>query len=135
MEKVFVDSDIILDLLAKRTPFYDFAAHLFSLADLKKVEIGISSLSFANINYILAKQIGNRNARKALMKLNALVTITAVDEKIIELSLASEFSDFEDAIQYYCAIENNFNTILTRNLKDYKKASIPVMTAESFLKQ
>lgn len=135
MEKVFVDSDIILDLLAKREPFYRFAAHLFSLADLKKIEIGVSSLSFANINYLLAKQIGNENAKKALMKLNALVTVNGVDEKVIELSLASEFSDFEDAIQYYCAIENSFNTLLTRNLKDYKKASIPVMTAESYIKQ
>lgn len=135
MEKVFVDSDIVLDLLTKREPYYDFAAHLFSLADLKKIQIGVSSLCFANINYLLAKQIGNANARKALLKLNTLVTVNNVDEKIIELSLASEFSDFEDAIQYYCAIENNFKTILTRNLKDYKKASIPVMTAESYLKQ
>lgn len=135
MERVFVDSDIVLDVLAKRSPFYEYAAHLFSLADQRKVGLGISSLCFSNINYLLSKQIGSSEARKALIKLKTLVTVLAVDDKVIELSLASNFTDFEDAIQYFCAIENGYKTLLTRNLKDYKKANIPVMTAESYLKQ
>ncbi|MCW3119623.1 MAG: vapC [Chitinophagaceae bacterium] len=57
----------------------------------------------------------------------------AVDDKIIGLSLNSDFKDFQDAIQYYTAIENNINTLVTRNLRDYKYAEIAVLTAEDFL--
>lgn len=57
-----------------------------------------------------------------------------VDDKVIELALQSEFRDFEDAIQYYCAIENGIEVLITRNLKDFRSATIPVMTAEEFLK-
>ena len=55
MERVFVDTDIILDVLSKREPFYEFAAHLFSKADKRELEIGVSSLSFSNLNYLLSK--------------------------------------------------------------------------------
>jgi hypothetical protein len=62
------------------------------------------------------------------------VNVSTVDEKIIDLALQSVFSDFEDAIQYFTAIQNNIPVILTRNLKDYKSSAIPVMTADDFLK-
>ncbi len=134
MEKVFVDTDIILDVLSKRDPFYKFAAHLFSKADKRELEIGVSSLSFSNLNYLLSKKYGVIETRKILLRFKALVSVMTVDDKIIELALGSDFKDFEDAIQYYCAIENGYKTLLTRNLKDYKKANIPIMTAESFVK-
>ena len=134
MEKVFVDTDIILDVLSKREPFYEFAAHLFSKADKREIEIGVSSLSFSNLNYLLSKKFGVAETRKILLRFKALVKVMTVDDKTIELALGSDFKDFEDAIQYYCAIENGFKILLTRNLKDYKKANIPIMTAESFVK-
>ena len=135
MEKVFIDTDIILDVLAKREPHFKFAAHLFSLADTGKLKIGVSSLTFSNLNYMLSKQFGSAEARKVLVRFKTLVQVLTVDDKIIELALGSNFKDYEDAIQYYCAINNNYKTLLTRNLKDYKAAKIPVMTAESFLKK
>ena len=135
MEKVFIDTDIILDVLAKREPHYEFAAHLLSLADKRKIKLGVSSLTFSNLNYLLSKQFGSAEARKVLVRFKTLVQVLAVDDKIIELALGSNFKDFEDAIQYYCSINNNYKTLLTRNLKDYKSAKTPVMTAESFLKK
>jgi predicted nucleic acid-binding protein len=135
MDKVFIDTDIILDVLAKREPHFKFAAHLLSLADTGKIKIGVSSLTFSNLNYMLSKQFGSAEARKVLVRFKTLVQVLTVNDKIIELALGSNFKDFEDAIQYYCAINNNYKTLLTRNLKDYKAAKIPVMTAESFLKK
>ena len=135
MDKVFIDTDIILDVLAKREPHFKFAAHLLSLADTGKIKIGVSSLTFSNLNYMLSKQFSSAEARKVLVRFKTLVQVLTVDDKIIELALGSNFKDFEDAIQYYCAINNNYKTLLTRNLKDYKAAKIPVMTAESFLKK
>ncbi|MBL4753325.1 MAG: PIN domain-containing protein [Flavobacteriales bacterium] len=134
MEKVFVDTDIVLDLLAQRQPNYLFAAHLFTLADKGKVTLSVSALTFGNLHYILAKEFTNKKARQILTRFKVLVKILSVDDKIIELALASNFSDFEDAIQYYTTIENNITTLLTRNLKDYKTAEISVRTAEDYVK-
>lgn len=134
MKSIFIDTDIVLDLLAKRKSFYVPAAHLFTLADRGKIDINVSALTFATLFYLLTKENGQEKAKKILFKFKSIVTVLPVDDKIIELALSSEFKDFEDGIQYFCAIENKCAAILTRNLTDYKYANIPVMTAESFLK-
>lgn len=134
MERVFVDTDIVLDLLACRQPFFPFSAELFSRADKGDIVLCISSLSFANLNYLLSKQYSSDQARKKLLKFKTLVHVLAVNDKIVELSLASDFKDFEDGLQYFTAIENNITTLLTRNLKDFRAAQIVVMTTENYLK-
>lgn len=133
MEKLFVDTDIILDMLSDRIPFADHATKLFSAADKGKIVICVSSLCFANLNYILSKQYSPDQARKMLFKFKTLVTVLTVTDKIIDLALSSDFKDFEDGIQYFTSIENNVKILLTRNLKDYKSVAIPVMTAAQFL--
>ncbi len=133
MQNVFVDTDVTLDLLSLRHPFYIHSAKLFSSAEKGEIKIYVSSLSFSNLNYILTKQYTAFEAKKALIRFKQLVTILAVTEKEIEMVLNADFSDFEDAIQYYAATENNIQVLITRNLKDYKTATIAVMTAEQFL--
>ena len=134
MIKVLVDTDVIYDLLAKREPYYIFAAILFTKADHNKVKLFISALTIANMHYMLSRLKSDKEARKILNRFKVLVSIIPLDQKILELALNSDFKDFEDAIQYYSAIENNVEILLTRNLRDYKKAKIPVMTAEGFIK-
>jgi predicted nucleic acid-binding protein len=134
VERVFADTDIILDLLSGRQPHYNYAAELFSLADEGSVKIYVSALSFANVNYILSKEFTADQSRKQLLKFKTLVSVLAVNDKIIELALASDFKDFEDGVQYYTSIENNIRTIITRNLRDFKKAEIPVLNPEQYLK-
>jgi len=133
MTKVFVDTDVCIDLLSGRKPFNDSAEVLFSLADIGKIKIYVSSLSFANIDYVLRSQYSTAHSRQIIAKFKTLVHVLPVDNKTIDLAIASDFHDFEDAIQYSCAIEHKLNTILTRNIKDFKKASINVLTPESFL--
>jgi predicted nucleic acid-binding protein len=132
-EMVFVDTDIIYDILAHREPYYQSAAKLFTMADEDKVHLTVSALSFANIHYLLSKQLSGEQAKQILRKLKILVKIVQIDDKIIDLALNSDFTDFEDAIQYYCAIENECKLLLTRNLKDYRKARITVMTAQDYI--
>lgn len=134
MESAFVDTDIVLDLLGQRMPFYDFSATLFSMADKGEITLYVSSLSFSNLNYLLSKQYSADQSRMKLLKFKTLVTVLSVSDKIVELALSSDFKDFEDGIQYFTAIENGIKTLLTRNLKDYKSAEIIVMTAEQFIK-
>jgi len=133
MTKVFVDTDVCIDLLSGRQPFNKMAEILFSLADNRKVKIFVSSLSFSNIDYVLRSQYSSTYSRQLLGKFKTLVNVLPVDSKTIDLSIASDFNDFEDAIQYSCAIENNLTTIITRNVKDYKKATVSVLTPETFI--
>ncbi|MDO5616721.1 MAG: PIN domain-containing protein [Cruoricaptor ignavus] len=134
MEKVFVDTNIVLDLLEKREKFYEEAQQLFTLADGKKVKLYVSALTIANIHYLLFKHL-KMEARKVISKFKVLVEVLAFDDKILELSLASDFTDFEDAIQYYTAIEYDMRVIISRNKKDFKNAKLPVLTANEFLKR
>src|SRR3989339_270946 len=116
MIKLFVDSDIILDLLAEREPHYIHAARLFTLINQNKIIAHTSPLIFANLHYLLKKQTTNFVALKSLRKLK------------------TEFNDFEDAIQYYTAVNNGITLIITRNKIDYKRSKIDILTAEEFLK-
>lgn len=133
MDKILVDTNIILDLLAKRKSFYSEAQELFTLADKKKVLLFVSSLTLANTHYILSQNLKIEDTRKILRKFKVLVDVLPMDDKIIDLALDSDFNDFEDAIQYYTAIESNLDLIVTRNLKDFKQSTIPVLTAKDYL--
>jgi predicted nucleic acid-binding protein len=134
MSKLLIDTNIVLDLLAKREPFYKSAAQIFSLADKHKLKLAVSSLTFANTNYVLTRLKSAKEAREILRKFKILVKILSLNEKIVDLALNDEdFKDFEDGLQYYTAIENNQDIIITRDLRDFKQAKIPVMTAEEYL--
>jgi len=134
MKSIFLDTNIVLDLLAHRMPFYTEAAKLFSLADKKKVKLSISALCLADTNYILSRQNPEMEVRKILRKFKVLVNVLPIDDKITDLALNSEFRDFEDAIQYFTAIENDQDIIVTRNQPDFKESKIPTMTAGEFIK-
>ncbi|MCR5699176.1 MAG: PIN domain-containing protein [Treponemataceae bacterium] len=133
MNKIFVDTDAILDLLAERIPHFHFSAVLFTFAEMKKLELYTSPLILANTFYVLRKQIGIDGAKNALRKLRILLHVVDSSESVVDKALNSEFADFEDAIQYYTALEHGISVILTRNLRDYKNASVIVQTPETFL--
>jgi predicted nucleic acid-binding protein len=134
MSKILIDTNIVIDLLSRRKDFYDEAADLFSRADNKELHIKISALTFANTNYILTKLKSAKEAREILRKVKILVEILSLDEKITQLALSdNNFCDFEDGLQYYSALENHIDVIITRNKKDFKNSKIPVLTAKEFL--
>ncbi len=133
MERVFVDTNIVIDLLAKREPYYKWAQELFTFGDRKKLQLSISALTFANAYYSILRHHKDIDARRFLSKFKVLVSVLPVDDKCIELALASDFVDFEDGLQYFVALENQAEVIITRNKKDFKSAKIPVMSAEEFL--
>lgn len=132
MNRIFVDTNIVIDLLAKRQE-YEATAEMFSLGDKGELTIIVSSLSFSHLQYILRKILKDKTL-PALRDLELIVTIASIDEKVIKLALNDDdFKDFEDAIQYYSAIESESDIIITRNLKDFKKSRIPVMTSSQFV--
>ncbi len=134
MSRLLIDTNIVIDLLSKREKFYDEAADLFSRADKKELVLTISSLTFANTNYILTKLKSAKEAREILRKFKVLVELLNLDDKVTELALSDEsFPDFEDGLQYYSAIENQIDVIITRNKKDFKNSKIPVLSTKEFL--
>jgi predicted nucleic acid-binding protein len=135
MENIFVDTNIIIDLLAKRDLFYKDAQALFTLSDKKEIQLCISSLSFANAYYSIVKHHKDIDAKKYLAKFKVLVKVLPLEDKAIELALASDFNDFEDGLQYFIAMDNESDIIITRNKKDFKNAKIPVMTAGEYIKR
>lgn len=134
MSRLLIDTNIVIDLLSKREKFYDEAAALFSRADKKELVLTITSLTFANTNYILTKLKSAKEAREILRKFKVLVELLNLDDKVTELALSDEsFPDFEDGLQYYSAIENQIDVIITRNKKDFKNSKIPVLSTKEFL--
>jgi predicted nucleic acid-binding protein len=115
---------------------YEDVAKLFSLADRGKVKLYVSSLTIANVYYVLSKLKNAKEARLILLKFKILVVVLELNNKIIELSLNDEsFHDFEVGLQYYTAVEDQSNMIITRNLKNFKSSKIPVMTASQYLRK
>ena len=134
MSKILIDTNIVIDLLAKRESFYKSAAQLFSLADKQKLELSISSLTFANTNYVLSRLKSTQDAREILRRFSVLIKVLQLNDKLIDLALNdNNFKDYEDGLQYYTAIENEQDVIITRDLKDFKESKIPVMTADEYL--
>jgi len=131
--KLFFDTNVMLDLLGERVPFYDSVAKIATLADKGDINIFVSALSYSTVNYFLVKFEDAEKAKEKLRKFKTISNISGVDELIIEKGLNSNFKDFEDSLQYFSALKLNCNIFITRNAKDYKEADIPVMTAEEYL--
>ena len=134
MSKLLVDTNVVLDLLAKREPIYKSSAQIFSLADKNKLKLYINSLTIANTNYVLSRLKSASEAREILRRFRVLVKIISLNDKIIDLGLNDNtFGDFEDGLQYYTAMENNQDIIVTRDLRGFRHVKIPVMTAEEYV--
>lgn len=134
MERVFVDTNIILDWLGRREPFFKYAKELFRKGEEKEIIILISTMSFISTEYILRKQIGKSKTIQALAGIRNICHVCDSGEKEIDLALVSKMKDFEDAFQYFTALNNTAQVIITRNPKDFANAQLPIMSAEEYLK-
>jgi len=133
VKTVLCDINFILDIFLKREPFYTPAARLFSIIEGKKIHGYLSALSFPTLFYLLAKELKREKAMRILEKLRIVFDVAAVDEKVIDLSLVSGFKDFEDAVQYYSAMQVQADCLVTRNKADYRVDPLPILTPEEFL--
>ena len=131
---LFIDSDILLDALLARQPHDTFAMEILSLADNADFALFSSAHSLLNVYYFTSKIAGKTAAKKSISLLEQRLNIVPTAKMAIRSGLVSDFTDFEDAVQYAIALENSCQIIITRNIKDYIKSSIPIMTAEQYLK-
>ena len=133
--KIFVDTDVLIDFFTDRLPFSAAATQLFELSNDQQIDIYISALSINNVYYISRRYLGHSAAIRVIKELMEMTEIVGAGKIDILEALEVGFNDFEDGIQYISAKQiNKLDAILTRNIKDYKKAELAVFTPENYLK-
>lgn len=129
MKHIFLDTNVLIDFLADRKPFSLEAAKLFNYSFKKKISIYVAAVSYNNIYYILRQSCSHLETIKILNELQEWTEVVDVSKEVIRKSLKSEFKDFEDSIQYNCAKAiGKIDCIVTRDTKDFKTSSLPVLT-------
>jgi len=131
--RLFIDTNVMMDLLGERVPYYESIARVATLADKGKVKMVVSAFSYPTVYYLLCKFESSETVKEKLRKFRIISEVSDLNEITIDKGLASVFRDFEDALQYHCALEADCDILLTRNVKDFKGSSLPVMTAEEYL--
>lgn len=132
-KKIFIDTDIFLDTILDRKPHSASSNELLNLCELNEIQGFTSSLVLANIYYIINKIANHQKAISAISKIRSFINILPFTNKEIGESMNAEFQDFEDGIQYFIAINNKIECLVTRNTKDFQKASISILTPKEFL--
>lgn len=135
MDKVLIDTDVILDFFFDREPFAEFATEIFNLCEEKKIKGSTTPVIICNVYYLLRKSANHEIIIEKIKQLLNIIDIIKIDKKAVFGALNSNFKDFEDALQNFSAIENSeIKIILTRNIKDFKKSELAVLTPEIYLK-
>ena len=133
MIKVFIDTNIFLDILCKREKFVDDALSIFDMAVDNQIELLISDLSIANIKYITRKEIPIDKFYDLIKTFRPIFTIVPLGADVIDKALDLRANDFEDALQYFSAVQANADCLVTRNIKDYGFAKMEVLNSQTFL--
>jgi predicted nucleic acid-binding protein len=127
--KVLFDTNIILDVLLEREPFFGLSSQLFNFVESKKIDGYLCATTLTTIDYLVTKHHNKQLAKQAIQSLLALFSVAGVNKLILINAVDSEFSDFEDAVLYQSACNAGIDYIVTRNVKDFKMAtSIRVCT-------
>lgn len=135
MDKVLIDTDVILDFFFDRKPYSEFAAEILNLCEGNEIKGFTTPVIICNVYYLLRKSGKHEIIIEKIKQLLNIVNIAKMDKEVVLGALNSDFKDFEDALQNFSAIENGeIKIILTRNIKDYKKSDLAIFTPETYLK-
>lgn len=134
MDKVLIDTDVILDFLFDRKPFSEDAAQILSWCENGKIQGFVTSIMLSNIYYLLRKTAKHEKVIENLKMLLNIVDVITTNKDAVLGALHSEFKDFEDALQNFSAQNSNeIKVIITRNSKDYKTSNLAVMEPETYI--
>ena len=134
MKSVLIDTDVLLDFYLDRKPFSDDSLQLLLKCEQKQFRAFITPVIVANTYYILRRHATHLYVVERLQILLNTISVLAMDQKQVLAALDSKFTDFEDALQYFSAVNSNkIDAIITRNIKDFKKSALPVFTPQEYL--
>ncbi len=132
-DKLFLDTNVVVDLLGEREPFYDAIAKIVTLADKGKIQLIVSAFTYPTVYYLLSRFEDKELVKEKIRKFKVIAGTSDLTDKIINKGLSSRFNDFEDSLQYYCAVETDCNVLITRNGKDFKADEISVLTPDEYV--
>jgi predicted nucleic acid-binding protein len=133
MRKVFIDTDVLLDTILDRKPHAEFSHALIGLCEQKVIDGYTSLLVLANLYYIIKKMSHHHRAVLAINKIRSLLQILPCTDRDLDASINAGFDDIEDGIQHFAALHHKIDCLITRNTKDFRKATISILTPEEFL--
>ena len=131
--RVFVDTNVLLDVFAQREPFCADAMRIWTLAESGRIEASVSALSFSNCYYLVRKHSGRGNAEKAIRLLRDTFTPVDLTAQVLNQAIDAELNDFEDAIQFYSAMRARAACIITRNPDHFPRSHVGVFSPAEFL--
>lgn len=135
MDNVLIDTDVILDFFFDREPFAEFATEILNCCAEKKINGFTTPIIICNVYYLLSKTAKHQLIIEKIKQLLNIIEITDLGKEVVFDALNSNFKDFEDALQNFSAVHHGkINIILTRNIKDFKKSNLAVLTPETYLK-
>lgn len=135
MDKILIDTDVLLDFFFDREPFAEYATEILNLCANKEIQGFTTPVIISNVYYLLRKTAKHHIIIEKIKQLLIIIDVVEMNKSAVLNALNSEFKDFEDALQNFSAIENGqINIILTRNIKDFKKSDLAILTPETYLK-
>ncbi len=135
MDKVLIDTDVLLDFFFDRKPFSKFSTEILNLCEENKLRGFTTPVIISNVYYLLRKSAKHDIIIEKIKQLLSIIEIIKIDKNTVINALNSDFKDFEDALQNFSAINNGkISIILTRNIKDFKKSELAILTPEIYLK-
>lgn len=133
-DRLFFDTNVLLDHLLEREPFADDATELWSMSERGEAVGLIAAVSFNFVYYIVRHQADERAARRAVKAIRDVFDVVEVDARVINQAIDAPFTDFEDAIQHACAVRADATHLVTRDLPGYRRSAIPVVSPDTYLR-
>jgi predicted nucleic acid-binding protein len=133
MRRPLIDINVLLDVLGEREPFLADAERIWTAAETRQIDGLISADSFSTLYYLLRQASNARTAQRGISLLLSVFEVVELDKQILRQALDSPVKDFEDAIQYHCAVRGKADCIVTRDLRHYRHADLPIMSPDAFL--
>lgn len=135
MDKVLIDTDVILDFFFDRQPYAEYASQVIGLCESNKIKGYVTPVIYSNVYYLLRQTASHDKVIENLKQLIMITDVLVMDKEVVINALNSGFKDFEDGMQNFAAMKNGeIDVILTRNLKDFNKSEMGVLTPESYIK-
>lgn len=131
--KLFFDTNVVLDVLARRAPWVDDSAAALTLVDAGGAQGFVAVHTVTTLDYLLRRHLGRREAATALVDLLGLVRAVTADHEMLLKAYSLGWDDFEDAVQAVCALEAGADYLVTRNPADFHPLTIPVVTPAELL--
>jgi len=132
-DSLFLDTNVVIDLLGQREPYYESAARIVTLADKGMVRITVSALTYPTAYNILCKFVSKDVVKEKIRLFKTIAATAELTDPVINMSLSSKFADFEDALQYFGALQAGCTTLITRNVMDFAASELPVLTPDEYL--